>query len=213
MDTTNTNSNSTNNITLILGSSSPRRIELVNKIDFINDIKIIKPNIDERILDCYFFINKEKLNIKEYPLKEAILKANSILSSVKKLENNEILLTLDTAIIFNNKIYNKPLNKEDAFNTLKEFSSNYHECITGYNIIYKDKNIKKSVTTKVYFNELNDELINKYINEINILDKAGSYAIQDDASYHLINKIEGSYYNVIGFPLEDIIEELKKILD
>ena len=170
------------------------------------------PHIDERLLDDYFFINKNNIDIKEYPLKEAILKANSLLSNYN-LKDNEILLTLDTAIIFNNKIYNKPKNKKDAFNTLKEFSSSFHECISAYQLIYKNKIIKRSVITKVYFNKLSTSLINRYLNEINVFDKAGSYAIQDDKKYHLINKIEGSYYNVIGFPLEDIKKDINLLIN
>lgn len=199
-----------NDVLIILGSSSPRRKELIKKLNI--PYRIIIPHIDERLLDDYFFINKDNLNIKEYPLKEAILKANSILSNYK-LKDNEILLTLDTAIIFNNKIYNKPKDKEEAINTLKEFSSSFHECISGYQLIYQNKIIKRSVITKVYFNKLSTSLINKYINEINVYDKAGSYAIQDDKKYHLINKIEGSYYNVIGFPLEDIKKYINSIIN
>lgn len=197
-------------VIIILGSSSPRRKELIKKLNI--PYRIMIPHIDERLLDDYFFINKNNIDIKEYPLKEAILKANSLLSNYN-LKDNEILLTLDTAIIFNNKIYNKPKNKKDAFNTLKEFSSSFHECISAYQLIYKNKIIKRSVITKVYFNKLSTSLINRYLNEINVFDKAGSYAIQDDKKYHLINKIEGSYYNVIGFPLEDIKKDINLLIN
>lgn len=197
-------------VIIILGSSSPRRKDLIKKLNI--PYRIMIPHIDERLLDDYFFINKNNIDIKEYPLKEAILKANSLLSNYN-LKDNEILLTLDTAIIFNNKIYNKPKNKKDAFNTLKEFSSSFHECISAYQLIYKNKIIKRSVITKVYFNKLSTSLINKYLNEINVFDKAGSYAIQDDKKYHLINKIEGSYYNVIGFPLEDIKKDINLLIN
>lgn len=197
-------------VIIILGSSSPRRKDLIKKLNI--PYRIMIPHIDERLLDDYFFINKNNIDIKEYPLKEAILKANSLLSNYN-LKDNEILLTLDTAIIFNNKIYNKPKNKKDAFNTLKEFSSSFHECISAYQLIYKNKIIKRSVITKVYFNKLSTSLINRYLNEINVFDKAGSYAIQDDKKYHLINKIEGSYYNVIGFPLEDIKKDINLLIN
>ncbi len=197
-------------VIIILGSSSPRRKKLIKKLNI--PYRIMIPHIDERLLDDYFFINKNNIDIKEYPLKEAILKANSLLSNYN-LKDNEILLTLDTAIIFNNKIYNKPKNKKDAFNTLNEFSSSFHECISAYQLIYKNKIIKRSVITKVYFNKLSTSLINKYLNEINVFDKAGSYAIQDDKKYHLINKIEGSYYNVIGFPLEDIKKDINLLIN
>lgn len=197
-------------IQIILASSSPRRKELIKKLNL--SYRIMIPHIDERLLDDYFFINKNNINIKEYPLKEAILKASSILSNYK-LKENEILLTVDTAIVFNNKIYNKPKDKEEAFITLKEFSSSNHECISGYQLIYKDKIIKKIVISKVYFNKLTTSLINKYLNEVNVLDKAGSYAIQDDKKYHLIKKIEGSYYNIVGFPLEEIKKDIDSLIN
>lgn len=197
-------------IQIILASSSPRRKELIKKLNL--SYRIMIPHIDERLLDDYFFINKNNINIKEYPLKEAILKASSILSNYK-LKENEILLTVDTTIVFNNKIYNKPKDKEEAFNTLKEFSSSNHECISGYQLIYKDKVIKKIVISKVYFNKLTTSLINKYLNEVNVLDKAGSYAIQDDKKYHLIKKIEGSYYNIVGFPLEEIKKDIDSLIN
>lgn len=197
-------------IQIILASSSPRRKKLIKKLNL--SYRIMIPHIDERLLDDYFFINKNNINIKEYPLKEAILKASSILSNYK-LKENEILLTVDTAIVFNNKIYNKPKDKEEAFNTLKEFSSSSQECISGYQLIYKDKIIKKIVISKVYFNKLTTSLINKYLNEVNVLDKAGSYAIQDDKKYHLIKKIEGSYYNIVGFPLEEIKKDIDSLIN
>ncbi len=195
-----------NEALIILGSSSPRRKELIKNLNI--NYKILAPKIDERILDDYFYLSKEKIDIKEYPLKEAILKASSILSSYT-LKENEILLTLDTAIIFKNKIYNKPKDLNDAFLTLKSFSNNVHLCVSGYQLISLNKIINKIVTTKVYFNDLTDSLINEYILKINVLDKAGSYAIQEDSSFKLINKIEGSYYNVIGFPLEEIKKDLE----
>ena len=80
-------------------------------------------------------------------------------------------------------------------------------------IIYKDKIIKKIVISKVYFNKLTTSLINKYLNEVNVLDKAGSYAIQDDKKYHLIKKIEGSYYNIVGFPLEEIKKDIDSLIN
>ena len=91
---------------------------------------------------------------------------------------------------------------------LKMLSGQTHQVISGYTIIYKDKVIKKTVVTKVTFNELNDELIKNYIQNEKVLDKAGSYGIQDDSDYHLIKEINGSYYNVMGFPLEEIEKDL-----
>ena len=89
---------------------------------------------------------------------------------------------------------------------LKRLSGKTHKVISGYVIACDEQNIliEKSVTTEVTFNKLSDEEIKRYIEEENVYDKAGSYAIQDDEKYHLVSKIKGSFYNVMGFPLEEI---------
>ena len=179
---------------IVLGSTSPRRKELLSLL--VSDFKTIAPLFDE---------NNLSIDTKHYALEESFNKAKSLLNQIN---NDDCLITSDTIVYLNNKIYGKPKDRNDAIKMLTELSNNTHEVITGYTIIYKDKVIKKEVTTKVTFNKLsNDEILN-YINSINVLDKAGSYAIQDDEKFHLIKSIEGSTYNVIGFPIEDIKKDL-----
>lgn len=179
---------------IILGSSSPRRIELINKLNY--KYKIIKPNFNERS-----FVSNKKENYSSFL---AYKKLESIL--INNYDNinleNDLIITFDTSIYKNNKFYNKPKDLNEAFTMLKEFSNDFHEVITGFSIYYKNTIIIDYEITKVYFNNLNDDIIKKYINDesINVLDKAGSYAIQYDNKYHLINKIEGNLDNVIGFP-------------
>ncbi len=189
-------------LVIILGSSSPRRIELIKKLGY--KYKIIKPEIDERIID-------ETNNKEEYSIKEAILKAKAILSNYD-LKENELLLTLDTSIIFNNKIYNKPLSLNKNIKMLEDFSNNTHQVISGYYLKYKDKEIINKTTTLVTFNNLTKEDILSYINQEKTLDKAGGYAIQDNQKYHLVKSIEGSFYNVIGFPIEDINKIINELI-
>ncbi len=180
---------------IILASKSPRRIELMKNI--VNEFKIIEPIFDER---------KIPNSSSHLALNEARNKA----FSVKNLANTQdFLISCDTTVIYKDKVFNKPKDKNDAFNTLKFLSGKTHQVITGYTILHGEKEISKEVITDVTFNELTDDLINKYISEINVLDKAGSYAIQDDSSYHLISKIKGSYTNVIGFPVDEIKEDLR----
>ncbi len=182
---------------IYLASTSPRRIELIHKIT--NDFKIISPSFDESKLDK---------NIEHLSLLESLNKAKS----VQNLVNFEdCIIGCDTIVTYEDRIFLKPKDLVDAFNTLKFLSNKTHKVISGYTIIYKGQTISKEVTTEVTFNKLTDEQINRYIKENNVLDKAGSYAIQFDENYHLINKIKGSLDNVIGFPTEQIKETLLEL--
>lgn len=181
---------------IILGSSSPRRVELLKTLT--NDFKIIKPTFDE-----------EKISKKEnhYAIKESFNKALSI----KDLINDEdFLITCDTVVILNKEIIGKPKDLLDAEKILEKLSNNKHKVVSGITIIYNNKIYKKEITTYVYFNKLSKEQILNYIKEENVLDKAGSYAIQDDEKFHLVKKIRGDYNNVVGFPLFYIKKMLSK---
>lgn len=180
---------------IILCSTSPRRIELLKKL--VPDFKIIKPLYEEHDLELD--------NPFDFPLIQSENKANSIKNLAKP---QDLIISCDTVVYLENSILGKPHNLDHAFNMLKMLSGQTHQVISGYTIIYKDKLIKKAVVTKVIFNELSDELIKKYIQNEKVLDKAGSYGIQDDSDYHLIKEINGSYYNVMGFPLEEIKKDL-----
>lgn len=177
---------------LILGSSSPRRIELLKTL--ISDFKILKPLFDESTLSA---------PASDYALEEAKNKYISL----KSLANpNDFIICCDTVVILDDEIFGKPKDYNEAFKMLKRLSGKTHKVISGYVIACNEQNIliEKSVTTEVTFNKLSDEEIKRYIEEENVYDKAGSYAIQDDEKYHLVNKIKGSFYNVMGFPLEEI---------
>ena len=189
---------------IILGSSSPRRIELINKLGI--DYKIIKPTFDERSIKN---IKEDYSSFLAFKKLESILLNNSSDFDI----NNDLVLCMDTSISKNNKIFNKPTSFNEAYSFLKEFSNSLHEVITGFAIYYKNTIIIDKDITYVYFNDLSDELIKDYINdkEINVYDKAGSYAIQFDYKYHLISKIKGSLDNVIGFPSEKLINILKEL--
>ena len=189
---------------IILGSSSPRRIELINKLGL--NYKIIKPTFDERSIKN---IKEDYSSFLAFKKLESILLNNSLDFDI----NNDLVLCMDTSISKDNRIFNKPTSFNEAYSFLKEFSNSLHEVITGFAIYYKNTIIIDKDITYVYFNDLSDELIKDYINdkEINVYDKAGSYAIQFDYKYHLINKIKGSLDNVIGFPSEKLINILKEL--
>ena len=210
-----------NKLQLILGSSSPRRKEIIKsnlnkfkEILNVDDItlSIISPNLDERELDKT--ILKDLINIEDYPLILSKYKMDNILDILKNKNvnlANTLIITSDTSIIFNNKIYGKPKDKKENITFLKEFSSSTQKVISGFSIYYNNSIYSSKSISLVTFNKLEDSKINEYIEKIPTLDKAGGYSYQDDYKFHLINNIKGSTFNIIGLPLEDILDKLKDI--
>lgn len=179
----------------ILASSSPRRIQILKTI--IEDFVAVKPTFDETL------ISKKSKN---YAMEESLNKALSVKSLAKP---QDFILSCDTIIIFNNEIIGKPKDRNDAFLTLKKLSNNTHYVISGYTILHEDKIINREIKSQITFSELDDDFINYYIDNYEVMDKAGSYAIQDEVIFKRIKKMEGSYLNIMGLPLEDIKEQLK----
>lgn len=174
---------------LILASQSPRRKELLKLI--VDDFVVIPADVDEHV-----HVKNEDL-----PAAASKLKAEAI----KKNHPNDDVLGCDTVVIIDGELLGKPINEDDAFNMLKKLSGKKHTVISGYTFIKGNKIINRSVKTYVYFNDLSDELIKEYIKSGSPMDKAGAYGIQD-TKFNLVNHIEGSLYNVIGLPIEDIKE-------
>jgi septum formation protein len=146
-----------------------------------------------------------------YRLKKNILIDLAQLKSIpfqETLAANDILITSDTIVWFENKALGKPKDNNDAFQMLKSLSGHTHEVITSvcFKSIGKEKTINS--ITKVTFKALSDSEINYYINNFTVLDKAGSYGIQDWIGQIAVTKIEGSYFNVMGFPIDKIYETL-----
>ena len=172
---------------LILASKSPRRKELLSRI--CNVFTIINPDINE---------NESRKHPHEHPLDVSRLKAYRIFQN----HPDDDILACDTVVIINDEILGKPRDEKDAYNMLKKLSGRRHIVLSGYTFINQQKEINRTVKTEVYFNELNDDLINQYIKTGSPLDKAGAYGIQD--GFPLVERIVGSYDNVMGFPSEDI---------
>ena len=182
---------------IILGSSSPRRKELLTDLGVKFTIKTT---------------NKEE----KYP---AILKEEDIAKFLaqqkssyflNQLKSDDLLITADTIVTLDSIIFNKPKNKNDAFNMLSKLSDNTHKVITGVCIKTQDKELVFSATTLVTFKKLLDQEINFYITNYNPFDKAGSYGIQDWIGKVGVITIKGSYTNVVGLPLTELYENLKK---
>jgi len=183
---------------IILASKSPRRQELIKELNF--DFKIRTNNDVEEIYP-------DELDPYKVPEYLASLKADPIISSLRE---NEILLTSDTIVLFQNQILGKPKSKKEGIIMLKKLSGKNHEVITGVQLKDLNKTISFSSITKVFFKTLSDKEISFYVDKFKPLDKAGSYAIQEWIGYVGIYRIEGCYYNVMGLPLHDIYENIKK---
>ena len=181
---------------IILGSQSPRRKELLEKMGLEFSIKINK--VKEK------FENFK--NIKNAAKAMALLKSNSF----KKLKKNDLLICADTLVSINRKILGKPKTINEAESMLKMLSGKKHEVTTGVVIKSKTKQKIFCDTTSVVFKTLTDKEIKYYIKKHKPFDKAGSYAIQEWIGIIGIKKIEGSYFNVMGFPTEKIYNELIK---
>ena len=134
----------------------------------------------------------------EHPLDVARLKAYRIFQN----HPEDDVLACDTVVIIDGEILGKPRDEKEAFQMLKKLSGKKHIVLSGYTFINRNREINRTVRTEVYFRALDDNLILRYIKTGSPLDKAGAYGIQDD--FALVERIVGSYDNVMGFPSEDI---------
>jgi septum formation protein len=182
---------------IILASSSPERKKLLEKAGLIFEV----------IPSSY----EEDMTLNMTPEELAIFLSKGKGEDVAKKIDNAIVISADTFVLFNNQLIGKPHTEEKAFATLRTLSGNTHSVLTGFTIIDTNANkiVSKAVETKVSFKELSDEIINNYIKEGKPLKYAGSYTL-DDIFDKFIEKIEGDYNNVIGLPIDDVLETLKE---
>lgn len=185
------------NYNLILASGSPRRQHLFKELD-------IPFNIDIREVEEVYPKHLKGAQITDYL---ADLKSKSF----NNLQANDLLITSDTIVWFEEKAIGKPKNKKDAFDMLKKMSGKEHDVFTSVSI--KGKSIQKIFNDKtmVLFEEFTNEEINYYLDKCSPYDKAGSYGIQDWIGLIGVKKITGSYFNVMGLPVHKLYKELLKI--
>ncbi|MCK5075101.1 MAG: septum formation protein Maf [Calditrichia bacterium] len=183
---------------IILASASPRRKQIFNELG-------LKPLIIPVEIDEY---NHLGLSPVEYAMDLANKKAAAIAGN----HPGKIIVGADTIVVYNNKILEKPKNKEDAYKMLTALSGRNHEVISGVNIKIGNQQITFNENTKVYFKELSSTEINWYLDSGEPFDKAGSYGIQGLGRI-LISKIEGCYFNVVGFPIHRFYIELKALME
>ncbi len=183
---------------VVLASNSPRRKELLSGIDIEYEIKTL-PDIDESFPD-----DLPKEQIAEF------LAQKKAAAYAGMLSDNTLLITADTVVILNDEVLGKPIDKADAKQMLKKLSGNTHRVITGVCLTSKEKQVRFSDTALVTFGQLSDEEIDYYVEKYNPRDKAGAYGVQEWIGYVAVEKIEGSYFNVMGLPIYKVYQALKK---
>ncbi|MFR0678113.1 Maf-like protein [Dysgonomonas mossii] len=183
---------------IILASNSPRRKELLSGLNIPYEIKTL-PDIDESYPDN--LIGKD---IAIYIAKE---KANAYLD---QLDDNTLLITADTIVLLDGKIYGKPSDDTDAKQMLRDLSGKTHQVITGVCITTKDKQVSFGVSSEVRFAKLEDDEIEYYVSNYKPFDKAGAYGVQEWIGYIAVEYISGSYFNIMGLPIQRLYRELKK---
>ncbi|WGH76474.1 Maf-like protein [Tenacibaculum tangerinum] len=183
---------------VILASKSPRRQTLLKSLDisFTVDTKEVEELYPDKLKHSE--ITDYLADLKAIPFK-------------KELKSNDLLITSDTIVWIDNKALGKPKNYEEAYQMLKKLSGTTHEVITSICITSSFFQHTLNDTTIVHFRKLLDEEIDYYIQTYKPFDKAGAYGIQEWIGKIGITKIEGSYFNVMGFPVHKLYKELSKL--
>lgn len=180
---------------LILASKSPRRQFLLKDLGL--NFEVHTKEVDESFSD--------DLKAQDIPLYLCKKKADAFEA---ELDENTIVITADTIVWVNGHVLNKPEDHPDAVRMLKILSGNMHEVYTGVCLRSTHKTKTFYSLTKVYFKPLSDEEIEYYVSNYKPFDKAGAYGAQEWIGYIAVEKIQGSYFNVMGLPLKELYEEL-----
>lgn len=184
---------------IILASKSPRRHHLISGLGI--DFEIRTKEVDESF--------DESLKAAEIPEFLAQKKASAFQDS---LSENDLLITADTVVWINGHALNKPENREEAVSMLQEISGCTHEVFTGVCLTTMNKQLVFSEGTRVEFNPLTRGEIDHYLDRYKPFDKAGAYGIQEFIGYIGIKRIDGDFYNVVGFPVQRFWRELANFL-
>lgn len=179
----------------ILASQSPRRRELLNLMGI--SFTTVNPNVDEVI--------NPNLSLENAIEELAYIKALDVLNR----HPEATIISADTIVVCEKEVLGKPLNEEDAIRMLKQLSGKKHEVITGVCILSTEKEYRFHTKTIVEFYEYDDEFVKSYVQSRVPLDKAGAYGIQDKGAL-LIKSIEGDYYTVMGLPIGELNQALKR---
>lgn len=186
-----------NKYSILLASNSPRRKELLKGLGVPFTVTVL-PDIDESF--------PETLEAEEIPVYIARKKAMAYLS---RMEESTLLITADTIVWLDGKVYGKPHDEEDAKQMLRALSGKTHQVITGVCLCTQNKEKTFYSLTDVSFSDLTDREIEYYVSKYKPIDKAGAYGIQEWIGFAAVKEIKGSYFNVMGLPIHKLYQELK----
>jgi septum formation protein len=187
-------------VKLILGSKSPRRKYILEQAGF--QFETMAKEVEE--------IYPLDTPVREVPEYLAKLKAAAIASDAPA---DAVVITSDTIVLLDGVIYGKPTDSNDAVRILQTLSDNMHEVITGVCLVQGQRTHTFSETTKVYFDVLTDEEINWYVDNYEVMDKAGAYAVQEGIGLIGVTGMDGCYFNVMGLPMNRLYRELQVFLE
>ena len=189
-----------NDYHIILASNSPRRRELLSGLDLDFEVRVL-PVVSEghpedmRAEDIPVFVSKEKS-----------------LAYSETLNAGDLLITADTMVILDGEALGKPRDDDEARRMLHALSGKTHKVVTGVTLATVGRSETFGVSTDVTFKRLDDDEIDYYVSHYHPLDKAGAYGIQEWIGYVGVTSIQGSYFNVMGFPVQRASDELKKFV-
>ena len=183
---------------LILASNSPRRKELLGGLGIPFEVRVI-PDIEESF--------PEDISPPEIPCYIAQKKATTYLSSLK---DNELHITADTVVILDDRVIEKPADRDDAIRMLQQLSGRTHKVITAVVLTSLEKQVAFSVHSFVDFAMLEDADIIHYVDTFHPFDKAGAYGIQEWIGYIGVQGVRGCFYNVMGLPVQRLYQELNR---
>ena len=182
---------------IILASNSPRRRELLAGLDISFEVKVI-PGIDESY--------PEDLPAVEVPQYISKAKADAYLGMI---DDDTMVITADTVVVLDDEILGKPVDDDDARRILHKLSGSTHQVITGVCLTSLDKQRVFAVTTGVTFKQFTEQEIDYYVSHYHPLDKAGAYGIQEWIGHIGVTALNGSYFNVMGLPVQRIYMEMQ----
>ena len=183
---------------IILASNSPRRKELLAGLDLQFEVRVLQ-GIDES-----YPADLPTQKIAEFISKK---KADAY---VETMADDELVITADTVVILGDEVMGKPHDEADAKRMLGELSGRTHQVATGVTLSTRQRQMSFSVVTNVTFKELSADEIDYYVRTYQPMDKAGAYGIQEWIGYIGVTALEGSYFNVMGLPVQRIYEALKR---
>ena len=187
----------TMNYKIVLASNSPRRKELLSGLGFDYEVRTLQ-GLDESY--------PEGLSMEEIPQYISRKKA-----SAYSLGADELLITADTIVYLDGEVLGKPVDAEDAKQMLSKLSGKTHQVVTGVTLKWSDQQHSFASVSQVTFAQLSEAEIDHYVTHYRPMDKAGAYGIQEWIGYVGVTCIEGSYFNVMGLPVQRLYSEMKKL--